>query len=155
MIKFGQLLLSNQNYINFYDFNFKINYFYYHKAVYVKLYLFHGSSCIEKQKTTSKRRTLNPTYAETLKFEADYKGSVLQVTVWGDYGKLDRKIFMGIAQIVLDDIKVSGQVIGNYKLFNITSIITDFATIASTNDLSTAESAYSIGSRKSAAQKLK
>ena len=62
---------------------------------------------------------------------------------------------MGIAQIVLDDIKVSGQVVGTYKLFNITSIITDFATIASNNDLSTAESAYSIGSRKSNVHKIK
>ncbi len=114
--------------------------------MYVKLYLFHGNCCVEKKKTTSQRRTLNPTYQETLKFESDYRGSILQVTVWGDYGKLDRKVFMGIAQIVLDDLNLAGTIVGWYKLYSVTSIIADFSTIASAADLSVTESEYSLAS---------
>jgi len=78
---------------------------------------------------------------------------VLQVTVWGDYGKLDRKIFMGIAQIVVDDINLSGNdsIVGWYKLYSVNSIL-DFSTIASAADLniSGAESGYSLSSQKTA-----
>jgi hypothetical protein len=87
-----------------------------------------------------------PTYQETLTFESDYRGAILQVTVWGDYGKLDRKVFMGIAQIVLDDLNLAGTIVGWYKLYSVTSIIADFTTIASAADLSVTESEYSLAS---------
>lgn len=111
--------------------------------------MFHGNVCAEKQKTTSQRRTLNPNYKETLRFDSDYRNSVLQVTVWGDYGKLDRKVFMGIAQIVLDDCNLTAPVLGWYKLYSVTSIISDFSSIASVADLSATESGYSLASHKS------
>lgn len=113
----------------------------------MKLYLFRGRYCIEKLKTTAARRTLEPMYQETLKFNQNHKGCVLQLTVWGDYGKLDRKVFMGVAQIVLDDLNLSSMVIGWYKLYSVTSVITDIMLLASSSiDLSGTESGYSIAS---------
>jgi len=46
----------------------------------------------------------------------------LQITVWGDYGRIERKSFMGIAQIQLDDLNLANPVIGWYKLFHSSSI---------------------------------
>lgn len=43
--------------------------------------------------------------------------------VWGDYGRMDRKVFMGVCQILLDDLDVSQLVMGWYKLFKTTSIV--------------------------------
>ncbi len=42
--------------------------------------------------------------------------------IWGDYGKLDRKVFMGVCQIFLDDLDLSQLVIGWYKLFTTASL---------------------------------
>lgn len=47
-----------------------------------------------------------------------------QVTVWGDYGRLEgRKVFMGVSQIMLDDLDLSNIVIGWYKLFGTSSLV--------------------------------
>ena len=47
-----------------------------------------------------------------------------QVTVWGDYGRIEgRKVFMGVAQILLDDLDLSNIVIGWYKLFGTASLV--------------------------------
>lgn len=116
--------------------------------MYIKFYLYNGVSCNEKQKTSIQRRTLNPVYNETIRFESDYKHKILQLTVWGDYGKLDKKVFMGIVQIVLNDCKLNEGVNGWYKLYPASSIITDFSSIASVNDFSQTESGYSISSQK-------
>lgn len=43
--------------------------------------------------------------------------------IWGDYGRMDKKAFMGVVQIVLDDLNLSNIVIGWYKLFNASSVI--------------------------------
>lgn len=116
----------------------------------MKFYLLNHHICTEKQKTSTKRRTLTPTYQETLKFESDYRHSVLQVIVWGDYGKLDRKVFMGMAQITLDDCDVANNtVVGWYKFYPISSIITDYSMLASVGDLTAAESEYSLASQRS------
>ena len=49
---------------------------------------------------------------------------VFQVTVWGDYGRIEgKKVFMGVAQIMLDDLNLSAMVIGWYKLFGTTSLV--------------------------------
>ena len=49
---------------------------------------------------------------------------MLQVTVWGDYGRIEgRKVFMGVAQILLDDLDLSNIVIGWYKLFGTASLV--------------------------------
>uniref|UniRef100_A0A182VZJ5 C2 domain-containing protein n=1 Tax=Anopheles minimus TaxID=112268 RepID=A0A182VZJ5_9DIPT len=48
----------------------------------------------------------------------------LQVTVWGDYGRMEgKKVFMGVAQIMLDNLNLSHIVIGWYKLFGTTSLV--------------------------------
>ena len=47
-----------------------------------------------------------------------------QVTIWGDYGRMEgKKVFMGVAQIMLDDLDLSNIVIGWYKLFGTSSLV--------------------------------
>ncbi|XP_076307331.1 regulating synaptic membrane exocytosis protein 2-like isoform X2 [Tachypleus tridentatus] len=92
-------------------------------APYVKVYLVQGTKCLSKAKTTTARRTLDPLYQEQLHFHEDYRGCVLQVTVWGDYGRMEKKVFMGVAQIMLDDVDLSNIVIGWYKLFHPASLV--------------------------------
>ena len=48
---------------------------------------------------------------------------ISQVTVWGDYGRIEKKVFMGVAQIMLDDLNLSNIVIGWYKLYGTTSLV--------------------------------
>ncbi|XP_041466556.1 regulating synaptic membrane exocytosis protein 3-like isoform X1 [Lytechinus variegatus] len=92
-------------------------------APYVKVYLMDGKHCAAKLKTKIARKTLDPLYQQTLKFiEEDYSNKVLQITVWGDYGRLERKIFMGVAQILLSELDLSHPVMGWYKLFNTSSV---------------------------------
>ncbi|CAG5135117.1 unnamed protein product, partial [Candidula unifasciata] len=91
-------------------------------APYVKVYLIEGKHCVEKQKTTTARRTLDPLYQQQLFFSEPYHNRILQVTVWGDYGRMDKKVFMGVAQILLDDLDLSNIVIGWYKLFPTSSL---------------------------------
>lgn len=45
-----------------------------------------------------------------------------QVIVWGDYGRMDHKCFMGMAQIMLDELDLSAAVTGWYKLFPTSSV---------------------------------
>ncbi|KAF4073612.1 hypothetical protein AMELA_G00245190 [Ameiurus melas] len=45
------------------------------------------------------------------------------IIVWGDYGRMDHKSFMGAAQILLDDLELTNMVIGWYKLFPPTSLV--------------------------------
>ncbi|XP_070533508.1 regulating synaptic membrane exocytosis protein 2-like isoform X5 [Ptychodera flava] len=91
-------------------------------APYVKVYLMDGKRCVGKRKTKIARRTLDPLYQQTLTFEEEHKGKVLQITVWGDYGRMDRKVFMGVSQILLDDIDLSSNTLGWYKLFTTSSL---------------------------------
>ncbi|XP_037945619.1 uncharacterized protein LOC119678050 isoform X2 [Teleopsis dalmanni] len=92
-------------------------------APYVKVYLVSGKRCIDKMKTSTARRTLDPLYQQQLVFKQPYNGCILQVTVWGDYGRIEKKVFMGVAQIMLDDLNLSNIVIGWYKLFGTTSLV--------------------------------
>ncbi|CAL4075544.1 unnamed protein product, partial [Meganyctiphanes norvegica] len=93
-------------------------------APYVKVYLVDGKKCVAKAKTSTARRTLDPLYQQQLIFHEAYAGCILQVTVWGDYGRLEgKKVFMGLAQIMLDDLDLSNIVIGWYKLFGTTSLV--------------------------------
>ncbi|KAK2719047.1 hypothetical protein QYM36_006161 [Artemia franciscana] len=93
-------------------------------APYVKVYLVNGKRCIAKAKTSTARRTLDPLYQQQLVFHENYSGCVLQVTVWGDYGRIEgKKVFMGVAQIMLDDLVLSSLVIGWYKLFGTHSLV--------------------------------
>lgn len=92
-------------------------------APYVKVYLVNGRKCIAKAKTATARRTLDPLYQQQLIFNEDYRGCVLQVTVWGDYGRMEKKVFMGVAQVMLDDLDLTNIVIGWYKLFLPSSLV--------------------------------
>ncbi|XP_058117716.1 regulating synaptic membrane exocytosis protein 2 [Anopheles ziemanni] len=93
-------------------------------APYVKVYLVSGKKCIEKAKTTTARKTLDPLYQQQLVFREPFANCILQVTVWGDYGRMEgKKVFMGVAQIMLDNLNLSHIVIGWYKLFGTTSLV--------------------------------
>ena len=93
-------------------------------APWVKVYLVSGKKCLAKAKTAPARRTLDPLFQQQLIFHERYGGCVLQVTVWGDYGRVEgKKVFMGVAQIMLDDLDLSNIVIGWYKLFGTSSLV--------------------------------
>lgn len=93
-------------------------------APWVKVYLVSGKKCLSKAKTASARRTLDPLFQQQLVFHERYGGCVLQVTIWGDYGRVEgKKVFMGVAQIMLDDLDLSNIVIGWYKLFGTSSLV--------------------------------
>lgn len=96
-----------------------------------------------KAKTATARRTLDPLYQQQLVFHEKYSECVLQVlhlslfvcspstyilcfqvTIWGDYSRIEgKKVFMGVAQIMLDDLDLSNIVIGWYKLFGTSSLV--------------------------------
>ncbi|XP_075454172.1 regulating synaptic membrane exocytosis protein 1 isoform X32 [Ascaphus truei] len=92
-------------------------------APYVKVYLLENGACIAKKKTRIARKTLDPLYQQPLVFEESPHGKVLQVIVWGDYGRMDHKSFMGVAQILLEELDLSSVVIGWYKLFPPSSLV--------------------------------
>ncbi|XP_047190968.1 regulating synaptic membrane exocytosis protein 1-like isoform X18 [Scophthalmus maximus] len=92
-------------------------------APYVKVYLLDNGTCKAKKKTKIARKTLEPLYQQHLLFEESPQGKVLQVIVWGDYGRLDHKCFMGVAQILLEELDLSSTVIGWFKLFPPSSLV--------------------------------
>ncbi|XP_075779875.1 regulating synaptic membrane exocytosis protein 1 isoform X40 [Pelodiscus sinensis] len=92
-------------------------------APYVKVYLLENGACVAKKKTRIARKTLDPLYQQTLVFDESPQGKVLQVIVWGDYGRMDHKCFMGVAQILLEELDLSSVVIGWYKLFPPSSLV--------------------------------
>ncbi|KAM6995373.1 regulating synaptic membrane exocytosis protein 2 isoform 10-T10 [Tautogolabrus adspersus] len=92
-------------------------------APYVKVYLLENGVCIAKKKTKVARKTLDPLYQQQLPFEESPGGKVLQIIVWGDYGRMDHKSFMGAVQILLDELDLSNMVIGWFKLFPPSSLV--------------------------------
>ncbi|XP_058868658.1 regulating synaptic membrane exocytosis protein 2-like isoform X28 [Acipenser ruthenus] len=92
-------------------------------APYAKVYLLDNGVCIAKKKTKVARKTLDPLYQQQLSFEESPTGKVLQIIVWGDYGRMDHKSFMGAAQILLDELDLSNMVIGWFKLFPPSSLV--------------------------------
>ncbi|CAL8365907.1 unnamed protein product [Arctogadus glacialis] len=92
-------------------------------APYVKVYLVDNGKCVLKRRTRLARKSPDPLYQQQLQFEDTPEGKVLQIIVWGDYGRMDHKSFMGAAQILLDDLDLSQMVIGWFKLFPPTSLI--------------------------------
>uniref|UniRef100_A0A1A8F5J3 Regulating synaptic membrane exocytosis 1 n=1 Tax=Nothobranchius korthausae TaxID=1143690 RepID=A0A1A8F5J3_9TELE len=92
-------------------------------APYVKVYLLNNGAYVAKKKTKIARKTLDPLYQQALLFEESPQGKVLQVIVWGDYGRMDHKSFMGVGQILLDELDLSSTVIGWYKLFPPSSLV--------------------------------
>ncbi|XP_061418244.1 regulating synaptic membrane exocytosis protein 2-like isoform X17 [Lethenteron reissneri] len=92
-------------------------------APYVKVYLLEGGVCIAKKKTKVASKSLDPSYGQQLLFDEGAQNKVLQVIVWGDYGRMDHKSFMGVAQILLEDVDLSRSVTGWYKLFPTSSLV--------------------------------
>ncbi|KAF8565038.1 hypothetical protein P879_03565 [Paragonimus westermani] len=87
-------------------------------APYVKLHLLEGKQSVEKIRTTTlPRRTLDPLYQQQLTFSMPYHGRIIQVSVWGEYGRMDKKVFLGMCEVVLDDLDLKNVVFGWYKLF--------------------------------------
>ncbi|XP_023561992.1 regulating synaptic membrane exocytosis protein 3 [Octodon degus] len=91
-------------------------------ATYIKAYLLENGACLAKKKTKMAKKTCDPVYQQALLFEEGPHGKVLQVIVWGDYGRMDHKCFMGMAQIMLDELDLSAAVTGWYKLFPTSSV---------------------------------
>ncbi|KAG7266545.1 LOW QUALITY PROTEIN: hypothetical protein CRUP_019254, partial [Coryphaenoides rupestris] len=87
------------------------------------VYLLNNGAYVAKKKTKIARKTLDPLYQQALLFEESPQGKVLQVIVWGDYGRMDHKSFMGVAQILLEELDLSSTVIGWYKLFPPSSLV--------------------------------
>ncbi|XP_070968688.1 regulating synaptic membrane exocytosis protein 3-like [Oncorhynchus clarkii lewisi] len=91
-------------------------------ATYVKVYVLENGACLAKKKTRVVKKTLDPLYQQALLFEESPQAKVLQVIVWGDYGRMDHKCFMGMAQIMLDELDLGATVSGWYKLFPTSSL---------------------------------
>nr|XP_015203971.1 PREDICTED: regulating synaptic membrane exocytosis protein 3 isoform X2 [Lepisosteus oculatus] len=91
-------------------------------AAYVKVYVLENGACLAKKKTKVVKKTPDPVYQQALLFDESPQGKVLQVIVWGDYGRMDHKCFMGMAQILLDELDLSTMVSGWYKLFPTSSL---------------------------------
>uniref|UniRef100_A0A3Q3ES86 Regulating synaptic membrane exocytosis 4 n=1 Tax=Labrus bergylta TaxID=56723 RepID=A0A3Q3ES86_9LABR len=92
-------------------------------AAYIKVYLLENGICVAKKKTKSVRKSLDPLYNQVLVFSESPQGKVVQVIVWGNYGRMDRKCFMGVARILLEELDLSAMVIGWYKLFPTSSMV--------------------------------
>ncbi|XP_007453809.1 PREDICTED: regulating synaptic membrane exocytosis protein 3 [Lipotes vexillifer] len=91
-------------------------------ATYIKVYLLENGACLAKKKTKVAKKTCDPLYQQALLFDEGPQGKVLQVIVWGDCGRMDHKCFMGMAQIMLDELDLSAAVTGWYKLFPTSSV---------------------------------
>ncbi|KAG9509905.1 Regulating synaptic membrane exocytosis protein 2 [Fragariocoptes setiger] len=83
---------------------------------YVKLYLVKNRKCLAKAKTALAKRTLDPVFQQQLTFHEEYQNCIIQAIVWGNYGKMDKKSFMGIAQISIDGLELANAVTSWYRL---------------------------------------
>ncbi|XP_077385721.1 regulating synaptic membrane exocytosis protein 4 isoform X2 [Festucalex cinctus] len=92
-------------------------------AAYIKVYLLENGTCVAKKKTKSARKSLDPLYNQVLVFSESPQGKVVQLIVWGNYGRMGRKCFMGVARILLEELDLSRMVIGWYKLFPTSSTV--------------------------------
>uniref|UniRef100_A0A183IG61 C2 domain-containing protein n=1 Tax=Soboliphyme baturini TaxID=241478 RepID=A0A183IG61_9BILA len=92
-------------------------------APYVKVYLLDGKSCLAKAKTAVATRTPEPRFDQHLIFTAPYGGKMLQITVMGDYGRMERRSIIGMAIIRLSSLDLSHSVEGWYKLFPTSAVI--------------------------------
>ncbi|XP_050545169.1 regulating synaptic membrane exocytosis protein 2 isoform X3 [Daktulosphaira vitifoliae] len=92
---------------------------------YVKVYLVKGKKCVEKHRTKTIKESLQPKYMEVLKFKSSPASCLIQVSVWGDYGReKGRKVFMGVAVIYMDSISTSpgSSLTEWYRLFGSSSL---------------------------------
>lgn len=95
-------------------------------APYLKVYLMSGAKCLIKKKTKPGMRTISPQFNQCLTFDAKHSANNLQVTVWGDHGRLDHKSFMGCAQIDLNSYDLVNKRKNKmhwYRLFQTSSLV--------------------------------
>ncbi|XP_053106833.1 regulating synaptic membrane exocytosis protein 4 isoform X1 [Hemicordylus capensis] len=92
-------------------------------AAYIKAYLLENGVCVAKKKTKVARKSLDPLYNQVLLFPESPQGKVLQVIVWGNYGRMERKHFMGVARVLLEELDLSTLAVGWYKLFPTSSMV--------------------------------
>ncbi|NXM91885.1 RIMS3 protein, partial [Oenanthe oenanthe] len=99
-------------------------------ATYVKVYLLENGVCLAKKKTKVVKKTCDPSSLPQLPSPSGVSRAGFpqrssprpQVIVWGDYGRMDHKCFMGMAQIILEELDLSSPVSGWYKLFPTSSL---------------------------------
>lgn len=48
---------------------------------------------------------------------------ISKVIVWGNYGRMERKHFMGVARVLLEELDLSTMAVGWYKLFPTSSMV--------------------------------
>ncbi|KAK1337718.1 hypothetical protein QTO34_002351 [Cnephaeus nilssonii] len=85
--------------------------------------LLENGVCIAKKKTKVARKSLDPLYNQVLLFPESPQGKVLQVIVWGNYGRMERKQFMGVARVLLEELDLTTLAVGWYKLFPTSSMV--------------------------------
>jgi len=106
-------------------------------ALFVKLYLLDGKTCVEKQRTRATRHVVDPPIHQIVIFKEYYRDKILQISVFGDYGKLDRNVFLGVCQIGLDEINLQSfqqqQIIDWYKLFSANSLMNNYMIVQQSN----------------------
>ncbi|VDD92527.1 unnamed protein product [Enterobius vermicularis] len=92
-------------------------------APYVKIYLLEGKQCVAKAKTNVAARSKNPEFQQQFVFNHSPRKKMLQITLMGEYSRMERRSFMGIAQIRLDDLDLSSRpLVDWYKLFHSSSL---------------------------------
>ncbi|CDW54667.1 regulating synaptic membrane exocytosis 2 [Trichuris trichiura] len=89
----------------------------FYPSPYVKVYLCNEKSVVAKAKTGLAARTPEPRFDQLLIFTEPYQNRLLQVTVVGDYGRMERKSLIGVAMIKLGHLDLSKSVEGWYKLY--------------------------------------
>ncbi|XP_063382543.1 regulating synaptic membrane exocytosis protein 1 isoform X2 [Cydia fagiglandana] len=93
---------------------------------YVKCYLRDGDKWLHKRKTRVVRRTTEPHFKQTLKYQASCAlGRTLVVMLWQRCGGFEHNLALGGAEITLDKLTLPQRTYGWYPLFPATSLAAD------------------------------
>ncbi|CAH2039716.1 unnamed protein product, partial [Iphiclides podalirius] len=93
---------------------------------YVKCYLRDGDKWLHKRKTRVVRRTTEPHFKQTLKYQAsDALGRTLVVMLWQRCGGFEHNLALGGVEICLDKLTLPQRTYGWYPLFPATSLAAD------------------------------
>ncbi|XP_037869687.1 regulating synaptic membrane exocytosis protein 2 isoform X1 [Bombyx mori] len=93
---------------------------------YVKCYLRDGDKWLHKRKTRVIRRTTEPHFKQTLKYQAsEALGRTLVVMLWQRCGGFEHNLALGGAEICLDKLTLPQRTYGWYPLFPATSFAAD------------------------------
>lgn len=85
---------------------------------YVKCYLREGEKWLHKRKTRVVRRTTEPHFKQTLKYQAsEALGRTLLVMLWQRCGGFEHNLALGGAEIALDQLTLPQRTYGWYPLF--------------------------------------